>query len=173
MEAPLPDNIDAQLEAALAAAEKPAEEVTATVTEDPGITAKAMALAEELNAARLAALTEQRQQDPIPERPTLIEVAAQGMDALHEAIKANSNRPTQEYIPPPRTARQMSALEEELEAGRRANARAQRESDIAAEWRAKAAAEDRAKEGFTTPVHRPNDVVPNPMGGVGNFLREG
>ena len=131
--------------------------------EQTGPTAKQMAAAEEINAARQAALTAQRQQEPAPEPPTLIEVAAQGMDALHEALRQNANRPVPEYVPPPRTERQMTALEEELEAGRRRVAQNEEHNRVAAEWRAKAAKEERAKEGFTTPVHRPADVVPDPM----------
>ena len=92
----------------------------------------------------------------------LIEVAAKGMDALHEALRQHQNRPVPEYVPPPRTSRPMSALQEELEAGRRAQARAQAQAQVAAEARAVAGKRNAANEGFTTPVHRPGDVVPDP-----------
>lgn len=160
------DPIDAAFTAATEA--KPVEEV-----QDTGPTAKQMALAEEQNALRTKLLAEQADAPPPAEPPPLIGLAAQGMDALHDALRAHSQQPTQEYIPPPRTARQMTVLEEELEAGRRAGERAREQQLAANEARAKAAAEERAKEGFTVPVYRPNDVVPNPTGGMGNFLREG
>lgn len=150
-----------------------APEVTAAVTEaEPTMTAKQMAEAEEINATRLRALTEQRQLPPEPEPVPIIQLAAQGMDALHEALRQHSNREPPVYVPPPRTNRQMTALEEELEAGRKRVEANEAHSQMAAEMRAKAAAEERAKEGFTTPVHRPGDTVPNPMGGMGAYSRE-
>lgn len=180
MDAPAVDPIDAAF-----AAIDTTEEVTAAVTaeqppegegiiEDKGPTAKQMAEAEEANVLRQKLLIEQRQREAEgkPPEQTIIGLAAQGMDVLHDAIRAHSNQPSHpEYIPPPRTERQMTALEEELEAGRRTQQRAEREAQIAAEYRAKHAAEERAKEGFTTPVHRPADVVPNPMGGNGTFTQ--
>lgn len=129
-----------------------------------GPTAKEMAAAEEANALRVKQRIEreQTQAEPVPEQ-NILSLAAQGMDVLHEAIRRHSNQPTHpDYAPPPRTPRQMEALREELEAGARASARAKEQQLIAQAARAKAAAEDRAKEGFTTPVHRPGDVVPDP-----------
>lgn len=165
------DPIDAQI-AALSADQPhtPPEAQGKESAPEPSLTAKQMAAAEELNAAREAALTAQRQQEPAPEPPPLIEVAAQGMDALHEALRQHGNRPVPEYVPPARTERQMKALEEELEAGRRAGERAAAQDRAAKEARAaQAAADARQKEGFTTPVYRPNDVVPHPLGGMGQF----
>ena len=149
------------IEAAIEAMKPPAAE---TIVEQ-GPTAKEMAAAEEQNAARLKALTEQAQraaETGVVEEIPLVSVAAQGMDALHAAIQARSNRPAEPYIPPPRTARQMTQLQAELEAGARAQKRAQAQQDLANEARARAAAEEAAKNGFTTPVYRPNDVVPDP-----------
>lgn len=129
------------------------------------ITAKQMAAAEEANALRMKQIVEQQQKaaEPKPEEPTLIGLAAQGMDVLHDAIRRHSNQPSHpDYTPPPRTERQMTALQEELEAGRRAQKRAQEQAQIAAEARAKSAKAEVAKEGFTTPVYRPDGVVPDP-----------
>lgn len=176
---PPTDDIDAAFAAASAALAAEAE-VTATVTEDVtetlGPTAKEMAAAEEANVARLRALTEQqqRQAEPVAPEPTIIGLAAQGMDVLHDAIRARSQQPTHpEYVPPPRTPRQMEALQEELEAGRKAQARAEEQQKVAQQARAQQAhAEAIAKEGFTTPVHRPGDMVPDPTvpAGAGNFV---
>lgn len=170
--------------------EAPTTDVTATVTDpidaafsaiadqkgaetvedaSPAVTAKMMAAAEEQNAARAKAISDAQQKPPEPEQTPMIELAAKGIDALHEALRQHGNRPVKEYTPPPRTQKQMQALQEELEAGRRARDRAKEQAAVAAEARAKAAASDRAKEGFTTPVYRPNDVVPHPLGGMGQF----
>lgn len=167
MEAPAQsDPIDAAFTAALPA------EPEAAPAEPASPTAKQMAEAEEINAARLRKLAEQnaRMAEPKEEPPALIGLAAQGMDVLHDAIRAHSNQPTHpDYVPPPRTARQMTALQEELEAGRRASQRAKEQQQVAAEWRAKQSASERAAEGSTTPVHRPGLMVPNPAGGHGTF----
>lgn len=139
---------------------------------EQGPTAKEMAAAEEQNALRQKALSEQLQRQmeaaAKPEEPPMVSIAAEGIDALHAAIQARSNIPKEEYVPPPRTERQMTQLEAELAAGAAAQKRAQAQQDIANEARARAAAEERAKEGFTNPVYRPNDMVPDPIkGGMG------
>ncbi len=162
------DQIDQQFAAAMPVetAAQPEEKI-----EQPsGPTAKEMAAAEEANLARAKAIIDRQQELAAAQaiedsRPTLIEVAAQGMDALHAAIKAASDAQRPEYIPPPRTERQMTQLEEELEAGRRAGQRAAAQAEAGRIARAKQAAEDAAKEGFTTPVYRPDDMVPDPMTG--------
>lgn len=87
------------------------------------------------------------------------------LDALREHAKKSE---AVEYVPPPRTARQMSALEEELEAGRRAQAKAEAQQAS----RPVNPAEP-VKEGFTTPVYRPGDAVPDPVTGkLGVFSPE-
>lgn len=132
-----------------------------------GPTAKEMAAIEEANAKRaqdiikrqqalLAAEAEQNAQ------PTLIEAAAGGIDALHEAMRKASEVQVPAYVPPPRTERQMTSLQAELAAGKRAGERAREQNRIAAESRARTAAKEKAKEGFTLPVYRPGDVVPDP-----------
>lgn len=136
-----------------------------------GPTAKEMAAAEEANQLRLKKIAERNAElaKPKPEEQTIVGLAAQGMDVLHDAIRAHSNQPTHPaYIPPPRTGRQMTALQEELEAGRRAQQRAQ--AQLEASRAARAAAPKDPKEGFTTPVYRPGEVVPDPkVPAVGGF----
>jgi hypothetical protein len=140
-----------------AATEKTAE----APVEQTGLTAKQMAAAEEQNQMRMRALADQQNAPPPPEPVNVIEVAAMGYDALHEAFRKHAlDNPVKEYIPPPRTPRQMTALQEELEAGRRAQQRAE-----AQQAAAKPAPVDLNKEGFTTPAYRPNDMVPDPVTG--------
>jgi hypothetical protein len=124
-----------------------------------GLTAKQMAAAEEINSLRAKQLADQANQEPPAPMVPIAEVAARGYEALQEAFKRhNENREKKkEYIPPPRTLRQMSQLEEELEAGRRSQQRAE-----AQKLASQPAPTDLNKEGFTTPVYRPGDVVPDP-----------
>lgn len=132
------------------------------VTASP--TAKEMAAAEEANSVRLQKLAAQQEAPPAPAPVNIVEVAARGYDALQEAFAKHNAKKPPEYVPPPRTARQMSALEEELEAGRRSQQRA--EAQLAA---AKPPVVDLNKEGFTTPTYRPGDAVPDPILPAGNF----
>lgn len=131
-----------------------------------GPTAKEMAAAEEQNGARLKAQSrlqeEQAERDNQPE-VNIIGLAAKGREYLLEEMRKHQERnKPKEYIPPPRTERQMSALQEELEAGRKSQQKA--EAQQASRPIEKA---DVSKEGFTTPVYRPNDMVPDPMLGPG------
>lgn len=175
--APQPETtMEATQEPNVPSAEPPIAEVTEQPSEP---TAKEMAAAEEANAARAAEIIK-RQQDQLSAqaetdaRPTLIEAAAGGMDALHAAIQANSNRPVADYVPPPRTERQMTQLQAELEAGRKAQQRAEAQNQLAQEARARQSAEETAaKEGFTTPVYRPDNMVPDPMTGKPGPIKEG
>lgn len=158
------DTIDQQFEAAMQ------PEAPAPTEVQTGPTAKEMAAAEEANLARAKAIIDRQQEQAAAQagedtRPTLIGLAAQGMDALHDAIRAASEVNPEPYIPPPRTERQMTQLEQELEAGRRAGLRAAEQAEIGRVARARQTAEDKAKEGFTTPVYRPDDMVPDPMTG--------
>lgn len=136
--------------------EKPPEEALAPTE----LTAKQMAAAEEVNQLRERKLIEQRNAEADPEQVSIIGLAAQGRDVLLEQLRqhAERNKP-KEYVPPPRTERQMSALEEELAAGARAVQR------NAAQQAARLPPPQDPKEGFTTPVYRPNDMVPDPMTG--------
>lgn len=134
------------------------EKAPEAATEPTGPTAKEMAAAEEQNQVRALKLAEQAAAPP-PEAPVLIDVASRGYDALNEAFKKhNEQNKVQEYVPPPRTPRQMSALQEELEAGRRTQQRAEEQQAAS-----RVVAPDLNKEGFTTPVYRPGDVVPDPI----------
>lgn len=130
---------------------------------EKGPTAKQMAAAEEANAARIQAQIRREQnmaEAKDVEEPNIVNLAAQGMDALHAALRSRAAEKPPEYTPPPRTPRQMTQLQEELEAGRRSQQRAQ-------EQQANRPVEksDAGKEGFTTPVYRPNNMVPDPMTG--------
>jgi hypothetical protein len=136
-----------------------------------GPTAKEMAAVEELNSARIKAqvardqeAAEAKAQEPV----SIIGLAAQGREVLLDQLRQHAERTKpKEYVPPPRTARQMSQLEEELEAGRRSQARAQAQYDARPVEKA-----DLNKEGFTSPVYRPNDMVPDPIrGGMGAISR--
>jgi hypothetical protein len=150
------------------------EKTEATQEAPQGLTAKQMAQMEELNQVRALKIAAQAAEPPPPPAPSITDVVSKGYDALHEQFRlhAERNKP-KEYVPPPRTARQMSQLEEELEAGRRAVERAQRQQQAAQEARAAAALAEQAKEGFTTPVYRPGDAVPNPVTGkLGTFGKD-
>lgn len=148
-----------------------AEEMTVQTSEDmkaqaapepTGPTAKEMAAAEEANALRRKQLAEREQalaeaaaQEPVP----LVSLAAKGREALMEGLRQHALHKPPEYVPPPRTERQMTQLEAELEAGRRAQQR------HAAQQASRPAPERNVNEGFTTPVHRPANMVPDPMTG--------
>lgn len=136
--------------------------------EQSGPTAKEMAAAEEQNQARALKIAEQAAQPPPEPVVPLVDVAARGYDALHEAFRKHNENAAKrkEYVPPPRTERQMSALEEELEAGRKAQQRAEAQQKASQPPKT-----DLNKEGFTTPVYRPGDVVPDPtIPATGNFV---
>lgn len=97
----------------------------------------------------------------VPEEPTLIGAAAKGRDnLLHQmrshAEKAAANKVA--YVPPPMTERQRERLEEEMSAGKRATERAA--AQLASRPQP---VRDPREPGPSTPVHRPNDVVPDPM----------
>ncbi len=129
--------------------------------EPTGPTAKQLAAVEEQNQLRALKLIEQQNQPPAPPPVDIREVAARGYDALQEQFKRHAEASKKkEYVPPPRTARQMEALQEELEAGRRVSERAAAQAAAA-----KPPKVDASKEGFINPVYRPNDVVPDPISG--------
>jgi hypothetical protein len=136
------------------------EKAPVETPEQSGPTAKEMAAAEEQNALRAKRLAEQQQAPPAEDPVNIVEVASRGYDALQEAFAKHNAKKPPEYVPPPRTARQMSALEEELEAGRRTQQKAE-----AQKLAAQPPTVDLRKEGFTTPVYRPGDIVPDPVTG--------
>lgn len=99
------------------------------------------------------------------ERITLIGAAAKGRQGLMDAMRAHqkklSSKPA--YVPAPMTERQLSNREKELEAGRAAQAKAQ------AQWDSRPIAKPDVRDGSTVPVHRPNNIVPDPILPAGQF----
>lgn len=87
---------------------------------------------------------------------TIAEAASRGRDGLREALAKRQKQIADEpkYTPPPRTERQMSALEAEMDAGRRANAR------HAAQQAARPAPPADKTEGSVTPVKVDGTHVP-------------
>lgn len=121
-------------------------------------TARALAAAEEENSARLAALVRKQQEEAeasSTEPMNILGLAAKGREHLLDGLRQHAQRAKPaEYIPPPRTPRQMAQLEAELAAGRKTQQKA-------AEQLAHRPPPERDRnEGLTTPVHRPNDFVP-------------
>ena len=158
---PQPPNQEKTMEASkeASAEQSPVETGLEASAEVSGPTAKELAAAEEANQARALRIAAQQQEAPAPAPVNIREVAARGYDALQEQFRRhNENSKPKEYTPPPRTDRQMSALQEELEAGARRVA-----ATVAQQAAALPNTTDLRKEGFTTPVYRPNDVVPDPI----------
>jgi histidinol dehydrogenase len=149
-----------------ASTEKTEDKPSEMIERPTGLTAKQMAEQEELNAARMQKMIAAQQDSPASEPVKIAEVASRGYDALHEQFRRhNEMSKPKPYVPPPRTQRQMDALREEMEAGAKTSARAAEQ--LAA---AKPVKPDGNKEGFTTPVYRPNNVVPDPIrGGMKEF----
>lgn len=135
---------------------------TEPAPEASGLTDKQQAQLEENAAAeafatrrREEAVAEERKDEPV----SILNLAGKGHDALHEAMRrANEANKPKPYTPPAMTERQLSAREEELEAGRRAVAKATEQFANRPQ-----PPKPTVKDGFTTPVHRPNDVVPDPL----------
>lgn len=139
--------------------------------EQIGPTAKEMAAAEEANSLRMRQLAAQAEAPPPEPAVPIADLAARGYDALHEAFKKHNENAAKkkEYIPPPRTERQMSALQEELEAGRKTQQKAEAQQRASQPEKV-----DANKEGFTTPVYRPGDMVPDPtIPAKGNYVAGG
>ena len=126
------------------------------------LTDKQMALVEEANAKRIidqknaeAIRAEQAAQEPI----SIMGLAAQGREKLLDGLRQHAQRALPPpYVPPPMTDRQRSALEEEMQAGAKAVARAE-----AARVRASHPTLPQPNDPLSTPVHRPGDVVPDPI----------
>lgn len=124
-----------------------------------GLSAKELAAAEEARSAQLKQATDKEQaeaatanQEPV----SIIGLAAQGREVLLDALRRHNERAKpKEYVPPARTARQQETLEAELAAGRRTQEKAE------AQQASRPPPEKSRNEGFTTPVHRPGDFVPN------------
>ncbi len=161
MEAPQEDiDIDAAVAAAMESAAPVADEKPQT-----GPSAKEMAAAEERNAAeRLAAARASEEAHTVRSVPAaepnedIGSIASKGMDYLHRKLREHANKPKPVYVPPPITESMAQRIREEQEAGARAVAK------HAAQQAARPQPPRDPKEGFTTPVYRPADVVPDPTG---------
>lgn len=140
-------------------------------------TIKAAAEAEERQAADLMKRVQEQQNGPeaaaeiaevADEDEPLISILSKGQDYLHQKMRekmARDQAREENYSPPPRTERQMSVLEEEQAAGRRAAARHQAELD------ARPPRPHDPTEGTSMPVHRPGSAVPGPYDGAnGGFV---
>jgi len=146
------DELDAAIDAALAQSDGPS--------------AKDLAAAEEQQAAAMLAASRAAQEQAEAAGPTreeepevpLVSLAAQGREALLEALRKHQERQAAKpaYKPPPMTDAQRARLEEEMAAGRRVQAR--HEAQLAA--RPPRIADPR--DGTSVPVHRPGEVVPDP-----------
>lgn len=122
------------------------------------LTAKQLAAVEEANAARVIAQQKADEQRAAAEKPpeTIIGLAAQGREVLLDRLRAHAAKEKKpDYVPPPMTDRQKSALQEEMQAGARAVAKAQAQSH-----RASHPLLPQPNEPLTTPVHRPGEFVP-------------
>ena len=154
MNAPASDN-DAALDAALEKAGVSAKDAAA---------AEERAMAERLRAARQNE-ADARELNAEPEM--LVSVAAQGRETLLQKLREHRAKVEAKpvYVPPPRTARQQEALEAELEAGRRAQAKHQEQ------WDSRPQPKPDPREGSSAPVFRPGSLVPDPTRTVNDGMR--
>jgi hypothetical protein len=116
-------------------------------------------LEERLTAERIAQA--RNESDAIGEemeRTTVLGVAAQGREALLDKLREHATKPKEVYTPPAMTDRQKTRLEEEMAAGRAAQAKAQ------AQLAHRPVPPVDPREGTAgRPVHRPGNVVPDPI----------
>jgi hypothetical protein len=99
--------------------------------------------------------------DANPTPATLIGAAAKGREHLLQQMRAHSEMEAankKSYVPPVPTERQSERTRMEMEAGARAAAR-----HAAQQASRPIPARDPREGGPPIPVHRPNDVVPDPM----------
>ncbi len=148
------------------------EKALSTVTDN----AKSQADSEERRAAEMirgakAAEEAAQHQRPAPAEPTeepqdIASISSRGRDYLLQRMREHQAKPKEEYVPPPMSDKMRERINEELEAGRRAQAKAQAQLDSRpkpdiSEAEAKA-------QGTSTPVFRPNNMVPDARrGGLG------
>lgn len=145
-----------------AEAQKPTPEDQ--VKEQTGPTAKQMAKVEEENSARIiqqkvreADIAAREAAEPV----SLIGTAAKGRQALMDQLREHAQKaPAPPYVPPPMTARQKTALQEEMAAGARAVEKAQAQQIRPGHPLLPSIEQSQGKEGVTNPVHRPGDFVP-------------
>lgn len=141
--------------------QKEASPEVAQPTPEEQHTARQMAELEAVAAQRARDLLDR--QNAMAERAkeeqqvSIIGLAAQGREALLEGMRKHAERAKPPpYVPPPMTERMMTRTQQEMEAGRRVSERA-----AAQEASRKQPPKD-LKEGFTTPVYRPGNLVPDP-----------
>jgi hypothetical protein len=151
-------NAETQVEAA-AETQQPLPKADASAEEaaQAEAVAKAKAIDEQVAAAMEGRPTSHEPVHVPEPEVSLASIASQGREALLDAMRRHSENKPPPYVPPAMTERQLSRREEEMEAGRRAVARAQ-----AQQATRPVPTEDRVKEGFTTPVYRPDNAVPDP-----------
>lgn len=92
------------------------------------------------------------------ERTTIIGAAAQGREFLLARLRQHSDKPKEVYVPPPMSARQLEKLELEMAAGKRAVERAEAQNT-----NRPVPPRDPREPGPSTPVHRPGNIVPDPL----------
>jgi hypothetical protein len=128
---------------------------------ETGPSAKDQAMIEERNAAeRIAQQRASEEHASMPPPPAddepVVSIAAKGLDYLHQKLREHAAKPKPVYVPPPITEGMAERIREEQETG----ARAVRKHEAQQAARPQPVRDQR--EGFTTPVYRPNDVVPDP-----------
>lgn len=153
-------------EAVAAALEKSENTTNARALADAEERAQAQKLAE------IKAMNPEAQSEPVEDLTVLpmVTILERGRDALEEAMRQNQRKMQEAaaaYVPPPRTEAQNSRLQEELEAGRKAQAKAEEQLRLQRELAARTQPDPR--EGTSTPVHRSGLSVPNPKGGHGVY----
>ncbi len=147
MEAPQQNNEDFQAEAEAEMANREAAALEEKL------------MASKVATARMAGEEVVKSMGAKPEEEMLVSMAAKGRDYLIDRIqKLTAERAAQPaYAPPAMTDRQKAAREIEMEAGRRAQAK-----HAAQEASRPPRPADVKTEGFTRPVYRPGDLVPDP-----------
>jgi hypothetical protein len=142
-------------------ANEPTAENIQAFAENETATREAADLEERLSAQRVAqARNESEAAGKEMERNenVLGSLAAQGRDRLLAKLREHASKPKPAYVPPPMTDRQRERLEEEMNAGAKAVARAQ-----AQQVARPIPPRDPREPGPSTPVHRPDNVVPDPI----------
>lgn len=99
---------------------------------------------------------EDKQIEIEPEFVSIAGLASQGRDALVEKLREHMVKSApKEYVPPAPTERQMTQTQREMEAGRKAVARAADQQAFRPQPKRE------ASDGYTVPAFRPADHVPN------------
>lgn len=162
MEAPEDNDTDIDIDEAVAAA---LDTAPSELNPDPqkGPSAKEQAMMEERNAAvRLKQARADEESETVRSTPMsepegdLASIASQGMEYLHRKMREHAAKPKPVYVPPPITEGMAIRIREEQEAGARAVAK------HAAQQSARPQPVKDQRDGFTNPVYRPDDVVPDP-----------